>query len=169
MTTPPKKMSFNDLETWLNERRVTEIECLVPDLTGVARGKILPREKFTEDRGRLPQGIVCMGVTGEFPVSGPYYDVVDPTDKDMQLRPVPESVRLVPWASSPTAQVIHDCDVAEWRSRRDRTPRVCAVWSNSMRKQGWAPVVVAPELEFYLTKTNPDPDIRWNRRRALGP
>jgi hypothetical protein len=27
-----------------------------PDLTGVARGKILPRQKFTEDRGmRLPR------------------------------------------------------------------------------------------------------------------
>ena len=48
--------TFSDLETWFNERRVTEIECLVPDLTGVARGKILPRAKFTEDRGmRLPQ------------------------------------------------------------------------------------------------------------------
>ena len=48
--------AFNELEAWLNERGVTEIECLVPDLTGVARGKILPREKFTEDRGmRLPR------------------------------------------------------------------------------------------------------------------
>ena len=36
-----KSMNFNDLEQWLNERRVTEVECLVPDLTGVARGKIL--------------------------------------------------------------------------------------------------------------------------------
>ena len=36
--------TFADLEHWLNERRVTEVECLVPDLTGVARGKILPRE-----------------------------------------------------------------------------------------------------------------------------
>ena len=35
---PPQ--SFNELEQWLNQRRVTEIECLVPDLTGVARGKI---------------------------------------------------------------------------------------------------------------------------------
>jgi glutamine synthetase len=50
---------------------VTEIECLVPDLTGVARGKILPREKFTEDRGmRLPEAIVGIGVTGEFPEEG---------------------------------------------------------------------------------------------------
>lgn len=63
--TENKNMNFNDLEQWLNERRVTEVECLVPDLTGVARGKILPRAKFTEDRGmRLPQAIVAMGVTG---------------------------------------------------------------------------------------------------------
>ncbi len=97
-------MSFNDLEQWLNERRVTEVECLVPDLTGVARGKILPRAKFTEDRGmRLPQSIVAMGVTGEFPESGPYYDVIEPTDRDMQLRPDPSTVRIVPWATDPPA------------------------------------------------------------------
>jgi hypothetical protein len=64
--------TFSELEHWLNQHRVTEIECLVPDLTGVARGKILPREKFTEDRGmRLPEAVVAMGVTGEFPEEGP--------------------------------------------------------------------------------------------------
>ena len=47
MTPAKKNLTFNDLEHWLNARRVTEVECLVPDLTGVARGKILPREKFT--------------------------------------------------------------------------------------------------------------------------
>ncbi|MDP1783239.1 MAG: glutamine synthetase, partial [Hydrogenophaga sp.] len=110
MTATDKKMTFNDLERWLNENRVTEVECLVPDLTGVARGKILPREKFTEDRGmRLPQAVVAMGVTGEFPASGPYYDVIEPTDRDMQLRPDPTTARIVPWATDPTAQVIHDC------------------------------------------------------------
>ena len=47
--------TFADLERWLDARRVTEIECLVPDLAGVARGKILPRERFPADRGlRLP-------------------------------------------------------------------------------------------------------------------
>jgi glutamine synthetase len=36
----------------------------VPDLTGVARGKILPREKFTEDRGmRLPEVVVALAAT----------------------------------------------------------------------------------------------------------
>ena len=74
--------TFTDLEAWFDQRRVTEIECLVPDLTGVARGKILPREKFTEDRGmRLPEATVAMGVTGEFPEEGPYYDVITPNDR----------------------------------------------------------------------------------------
>lgn len=148
--------SYNELEHWLNQRRVTEIECLVPDLTGVARGKILPREKFTEDRGmRLPQGIVAMGVTGEFPPSGPYYDVIAPTDHDMQLRPDPSTVRIVPWASDPTAQVIHDCFDHDGKlipyAPRSVLRHVCGLYE----KMGLSPVV-APELEFYLTARNTD-------------
>ncbi len=148
--------TFNDLENWLNERRVTEVECLVPDLTGVARGKILPREKFTEDRGmRLPQGIVAMGVTGEFPASGPYFDVIEPTDRDMQLRPDPTTVRIVPWATDPTAQVIHDCFDHSGRlvpfAPRSVLRRVCNLYD----EMGLSPVV-APELEFYLTARNTD-------------
>jgi len=54
--------TFSELEQWLNKNHVTEIECLVPDLTGVARGKILPREKFTEDRGmRVPEDVSVVG------------------------------------------------------------------------------------------------------------
>lgn len=153
---PPQH--FNALERWLNDRRVTEIECLVPDLTGVARGKILPRDKFTEDRGmRLPQAVVAMGVTGEFPESGPYYDVIDPTDRDMQLRPDPATVRLVPWASDPTAQVVHDCFDHQGRlvpfAPRSVLRRVCELYA----AEGWQPIV-APELEFYLTARNLDPN-----------
>jgi glutamine synthetase len=151
--------NFNELETWLNERRVTEVECLVPDLTGVARGKILPREKFTEDRGmRLPHAIVAMSVTGEQPPSGPYFDVVDPTDRDMQLRPDPTTVRIVPWATDPTAQVIHDCFDAKGQlvpyAPRSVLRRVCDLYA----AEGWEPVI-APELEFYLTARNTDSNV----------
>jgi type IV secretory pathway ATPase VirB11/archaellum biosynthesis ATPase len=31
------QFNFSELEQWLDNKRVTEIECLVPDLTGVAR------------------------------------------------------------------------------------------------------------------------------------
>ncbi len=151
--------SFSDLENWLNAQRVTEIECLVPDLTGVARGKILPRLKFTEDRGmRLPQAVVAMGVTGEFPEEGPYYDVISPTDMDMHLRPDPTTARIVPWAVDPTAQVIHDCYDKDGQlvpfAPRSVLRRVCDLYA----AKGWNPVV-APELEFYLVARNTDPDM----------
>jgi glutamine synthetase len=82
----------------------------VPDLTGVARGKILPREKFKEDRGmRLPEVVVAMTVTGECPEDGPYQRIISAMDHDMHLRADPSTVRIVPWATDPTAQVIHDC------------------------------------------------------------
>jgi glutamine synthetase len=155
--TPPT--NFAELESWLNQHRVTEIECLVPDLTGVARGKILPREKFTEDRGmRLPEAVVGMGVTGEFPEEGPYYDVISPTDQDMHLRPDPATVRIVPWATDPTAQVIHDCFDRDGKlvpfAPRSVLRRVCDLYA----AEGWSPVV-APELEFYLVARNTDPDM----------
>jgi glutamine synthetase len=151
--------TFSDLENWFNEQRVTEIECLVPDLTGVARGKILPREKFTEDRGmRLPEVVVAMGVTGEFPEEGPYYDVITPTDRDMHLRPDPTTARIVPWAVDPTAQIIHDCydrdGVLIPYAPRSVLRRVCDLFDS----KGWEPVV-APELEFYLVARNTDPDV----------
>ena len=151
--------SFADLENWLNEQRVTEIECLVPDLTGVARGKILPREKFTEDRGmRLPEAVVAMGVTGEVPEVGPYYDVISPTDKDMHLRPDPTTARIVPWAVDPTAQVIHDCYDKDNRLVPFAPRSVLRRVGDLYAAKGWKPVV-APELEFYLVARNTDPDM----------
>jgi glutamine synthetase len=154
-----QQFTFAELENWLNEHRVTEIECLVPDLTGVARGKILPREKFTEDRGmRLPEVVVAMGVTGEFPEEGPYYDVINPTDRDMHLRPDPSTVCIVPWATDPTAQVIHDCYDRDGTlvpyAPRSVLRRICELYD----AKGWSPVV-APELEFYLVARNTDPDV----------
>jgi glutamine synthetase len=159
MTPKRRCASFADMEQWLDLHRVTEIECLVPDLTGVARGKILPREKFTEDRGmRLPEAVVAMGVTGEFPEQGPYYDVIQPTDRDMHLRPDPRTVRLVPWATDPTAQVVHDCYDRDGQlvpfAPRSVLRRVCELYAT----RGWKPIV-APELEFYLVARNTDPDV----------
>jgi len=153
------KFTFSDMEQWFDDHRVTEIECLVPDLTGVARGKILPREKFTEDRGmRLPEAVVAMGVTGEFPEEGPYYDVISPNDLDMHLQPDPSTVRIVPWATDPTAQVIHDCYDRHGKlvpyAPRSVLRRICDLYA----AEGWEPVV-APELEFYLVARNTDPDI----------
>lgn len=78
-----KFTTFNEMERWLDENRVTEIECLVPDLTGVARGKILPRNKFSEEKGmRLPEAIFGSTVTGEYPSSDMFDSIIAPTDND---------------------------------------------------------------------------------------
>ena len=154
------KFTHADMDRWLTENNVTEIECLVPDLTGVARGKILPREKFTTERGmRLPEAVLGVTVTGESPDGHKGYDnVFGFTDKDMVLLPDPSTVRLVPWAIDPTAQVIMDC-VKHDGSPIDFAPRnVLRKVTDLYKGLGWTPIV-APELEFYLLARNTDPNL----------
>jgi glutamine synthetase len=151
--------SHVDMENWLTEKRVTEIECLVPDLTGVARGKILPREKFTAERAmRLPEAVLGVTVTGESPDGHEGYDnVFGFTDRDMVLIPDPSTVRLVPWSVDPTAQVIMDCFFHDGTAV-DFAPRnVLRRVTNLYKEMGWKPIV-APELEFYLLARNIDPN-----------
>jgi len=152
--------SYNDMDLWLNEKRVTEIECLVPDLTGVARGKILPRAKFTEERGmRMPEVVLGMTVTGNSPEDdAAYYRAISSTDRDMILKADPGTITMVPWAVDQTAQVIHDCHFADGQlvdfAPRTVLRRVLKLYT----ERGWKPLV-APELEFYLTARNTDPDL----------
>ncbi len=146
----------SSLKRWLKERRITEVECLVPDITGNARGKIIPAAKFSHDYGtRLPEGIFATTVTGDYPDE--YDDLVSPSDSDMYLRPDPDTVRMVPWASDPTAQIIHDCFTRDGRPHdlapRNVLRRVLALYT----AMGLEPVV-APELEFFLVQKNTDPD-----------
>ena len=57
-----------DLRKWLDENNIEEIEAVVPDMTGVAKGKILPAKKYQEDVGlRLPESIFGQTVEGEYP------------------------------------------------------------------------------------------------------
>ncbi|MYM69887.1 glutamine synthetase [Pseudoduganella sp. FT55W] len=155
-----ENFSDADMDLWLNENRVTEIECLVPDLTGVARGKILPRAKFTQERGmRIPEAVLGMTVTGNYPTEDVAYDrAISNTDRDMILRADPGSITTVPWAIDPTAQVIHDCYFADGTlvdfAPRTVLRRVLKLYAD----KGWKPVV-GPELEFYLTEKNIDPDL----------
>ncbi|MCX7221062.1 MAG: hypothetical protein NTY70_19675, partial [Burkholderiales bacterium] len=88
-----ENFSYTDMDVWLNENRVTEIECLVPDLTGVARGKILPRGKFTQERGmRIPEAVLGMTVTGNYPTDDDAYDrAISSTDRDMILKADPNA------------------------------------------------------------------------------
>ncbi|HMM84553.1 glutamine synthetase family protein [Azohydromonas sp.] len=143
------------VQRWLDERQITEIECLTPDMSGQARGKIVPRHRYDPAAGlRLPEAVLTMTVTGDYPEKD-YTSVADP---DMRLLPDAATVRPVPWAKEPTAQIIHDC------VRFDGTPVELSprsVLRSVLRlyeQRGWKPVV-APEMEFYLVQIEPDEDI----------
>ncbi len=150
---------FEDLANWLRERRITEVECLVSDLTGIARGKISPTSKFLVEKGmRLPESVLLQTVTGDYVEDEIYYRLLDPADIDMFCRPDPRGVYLVPWAIEPTAQVIHDTYDKQGRpielSPRNVLKKVLALYA----ARGWRPIV-APEMEFYLTRRCEDPDL----------
>ena len=75
MPAPASQTGESSLLRWLKDRRITEVECLVPDMTGNARGKIIPAAKFSHDYGtRLPEGIFVTTVTGDYPDE--YYELV---------------------------------------------------------------------------------------------
>ena len=42
---------LDQLTSWLKERKITEVECMISDLTGIARGKISPTNKFLDEKG----------------------------------------------------------------------------------------------------------------------
>ncbi|WP_343563938.1 glutamine synthetase family protein [Kiloniella sp. b19] len=143
------------LRSWMRERDIDEVECLTCDLAGIARGKAMPANKFAEMRSNyLPVSIYYQSITGD------YADLDrddEWTETDMCLVPVLSTLRTVPWAKYPTLQVIHDLQ------HQDGTPVGMAPRSVLKRvvdcyhALGLKPIV-APELEFYLTKKNTDPD-----------
>ncbi len=146
---------YDSIFDWLKEQRITEVECILPDITGVARGKIIPKDKFmSEPEMRLPEAVLIQTVTGDFPSD----DMLDLTDPDMELRPDAATIRHVPWAQDPTASIIYDCFTPDGlpveTAPRNVLKRVLKHYEN----MGLEPLV-APEMEFYLISPNPDPDV----------
>ena len=144
------------MKDWLEKHRITEVECIVPDLAGAARGKIMPAAKFNRDETlRLPRSIFMQSINGEYP---DLFDEINPLDVDLMLKPDANTIRLLPWAKEPTAQVIHDC-VDENGKAIEYSPRqVLRRVLDLYRDEGWQPII-APELEFYLLKPNLDPNL----------
>ena len=142
---------------WLRDRPVEEVECIVADLAGIARGKAMPWKKFAKGGATfLPASIFYQTITGDWAdVEG--MGLEQWTESDMVLRPDLSTATAAPWASDVTVQVVHDVETRAGEpigfAPRNVLKRVMALYE----AEGWKPVV-APELEFYLTKPNVDPD-----------
>ncbi|MEC5161597.1 glutamine synthetase [Janthinobacterium sp. CG_23.3] len=142
------------MREFLREHNIHEVECVIADMTGIARGKILPKDLFlSEGEMRLPKSVLLNTVNGEQPNNLPY---VGATDPDMICVPDLATIRVVPWAAESVALVIHDCQDFEGNpvglSPRAVLRRVLKLYA----ERGWQPVV-APEMEFYLVARNSNP------------
>ncbi|PRP71630.1 glutamine synthetase [Chromobacterium amazonense] len=147
--------SAHTINQWLDQHNITEVECLIPDMTGLARGKIVPRHKYNPAEGlRLPEAVLSMTVTGDYPDR----DFTSVADPDMKLIPDASTLRPVPWNREPTAQIIHDCYSFDGQAV-DLAPRnVLKRILKLYEEKGWK-AVIAPEMEFYLVEIQPDEDL----------
>ena len=148
-------MKDKELSNWFNEYSIQEVEVIVPDMAGIARGKMLPAEKFiSQSEMRLPESVFIQTVTGEF-IDEP---VINPADRDIIVRPDLNTLRRLPWAEEPAASVVNDC-FYEDGSAVDISPRqVLQNVLQAYKDLNMTPVV-APELEFYLVKRNTEPNM----------
>jgi glutamine synthetase len=149
--------NWKEAGAWLEWRGIEDIECITPDQAGVARGKMMPSKKFTSNTSlALPSAVFMTTISGGYPEDGHGF-AYPADDGDLKLLPDLKTLSVVPWESDPTAQVI--CDLVHQDGRsveftpRNVLKRVVAAYG----EHGYRPVV-APEIEFYLVRKNPDPD-----------
>ena len=135
-------------------RRLDEVECIVGDIAGVARGKAMPASKFAhQERFYLPNSIFLQTITGDWAdnPSGAF------TEPDMILTPDFSTATAAPWTADVTLQVIHDVSDQLGNpvpvAPRNVLKRVVDLY----RQKGWKPIV-APEMEFFLVARNIDPN-----------
>ncbi len=138
----------------IGNRRVDEVECIIGDIAGVARGKAMPAAKFGKQTNYfLPNSIFLQTITGEW-ADNPFDAFTEP---DMILEPDWSTATAAPWTADVTLQVVHDAKDQEGKlvpySPRNVLRRIMDLYA----AQGWKPVV-APEMEFFLTARNIDPN-----------
>ena len=151
---------MNAIEEFLKQHRIEEVECLVPDMAGIARGKILPADRFVRGMKtnglRIPEAVFVQTVTGDYPPAADD-SVISPATQDVYLVPDPDTIRVVPWYEEPTAQVICDAFHFDGKPVEISARQVLLNVLKLYREKGWK-AVVAPELEFFLVDINTDPD-----------
>ena len=140
--------------TYIDGQRLDEVECIISDLPGIARGKAVPASKFAKQSYfHLPDSIFYQTITGDWGEAAGEDGFIE---RDMILKPDFSTVSAAPWTGDWTLQVIHDAydrdDNPIPFSPRNVLKRVVQLYHD----KGWKPVV-APEMEFFLVAPNVDP------------
>lgn len=140
----------DNIQAWLNEREIDDVEAFVPDMAGAARGKLIPAAKFGTGELKLPEGIFAQTISGNYVDNKNNVE-----DRDMLLVPDPSTLRPVPWMNDPTASIFLDCFHRDGSPVEASPRRVLRNVLDLYKEKGWRPVV-APEVEFYLINAHAD-------------
>jgi glutamine synthetase len=126
------------------------IDLLLPDMNGLLRGKRITRdalEKVYANGVCLPMSLIATDITGNtVEETGLGYDI---GDEDRICRPVPGSLRVVPWQGKPMAQLLLSMEDAKGGTFAANPREVLKRVLDRYAERGLTPVV-AVELEFYL-------------------
>lgn len=136
------------------------VDLLLPDMNGLLRGKRITRdalEKVYQEGVCLPMSLIATDITGNtVEETGLGYDI---GDEDRICRPVPGSLRPVPWSPRPMAQLLLSMQDAQGGTFGANPREVLKRVLERYAARGLKPVV-AVELEFYLFDAHLDADGR---------
>jgi len=136
------------------------IDLLLPDMNGLLRGKRITRdalEKVYQNGVCLPMSLIATDITGNtVEETGLGYAI---GDEDRICRPIPGSLRPVPWQARPMAQCLLQMEDARGGLFAVTPREVLRRVAQRFAERGLTPVV-AVELEFYLL----DPQLDANGR-----
>ena len=136
------------------------VDLLLPDANGVLRGKRVPASalgKVYANGVCLPMSLVAADILGNtVEETGLGYDI---GDEDRICRPIPGSLRPVPWSARPALQLLLQMEDGDggWFEAHPR--RVLQRVLDRFAAAGLTPVL-AVELEFYLFDRLPDAEGR---------
>lgn len=126
------------------------VDLLLPDMNGLLRGKRVTRDALDKVYANgvcLPMSLIATDITGNtVEETGLGYEI---GDEDRICRPIPGSLRAVPWQTKPMAQLLLSMEDAKGGAFSANPREVLKRVVDRFTKRGLTPVV-AVELEFYL-------------------
>ena len=159
MTIPNPENARQEAESFLAAHPdIKYLDAFVFDMNCIVRGKRYPRADIPHlyDAGLLlPHSAMVLDVTGNTSDAGGIG--FSDGDPDGMLRPVPGTLKVVPWADVPTAQVVMSYDESNGESAMLEPRNVLAQVEAKLNAAGLFPAS-ALELEFYLLDSQRTPE-----------
>ncbi len=151
--------SKSELKQWLDSNKISEVECIFPDMAGSSKGKILPVDRFIksiqDNSLKLADSVFGQTVSGKWVYES---EVIDYVEEDLFMSPDLSTLRKIPWNKEPTAQIICDLKYATDEPSEIAPRQVLKNIVNQLKEIDLK-AIIAPELEFYLCEQNLDPDL----------